>query len=48
MAVNVQLATDCANECFAHIHLFYHRQLETERSGASSPWLNPGVSAPRF
>ena len=29
--------------------LFCHKQTNTERgSGASSPWLKPGVSAPRF
>jgi hypothetical protein len=30
MAVNVQLATDGASECFARMHLFYHKQAETD------------------
>ncbi len=47
VALNVELETDGAGERFGHAVLFYRRQVETERdSGASSPRLKPGVSAP--
>jgi hypothetical protein len=49
MAINVQLDTDGAGECFAHMDTFPSQAARYGKErGASSPCLKAGVSAPHI